>query len=72
MKIYKMSSEKYFTVSVHEGEDPIRPEHGIEPGWIKVKDDVPQFQLRDLVRQLYSEGYTNESILIEVQKEIAK
>ena len=61
-------SEKYFTVSVHEGETPIRPEHGWEPGWIRVEDDVPQFALRDIIRQLYDEGYTNESILIEVQK----
>ena len=72
MKIYKLSSEKYFTDSVHEKEDPIRPEHGIELGWIKVEDDVPQFQLRDLIKQLYAEGYTNESILIQVQKEIEK
>jgi hypothetical protein len=67
MKIYSIE-KKYFTVSVHEKEEPIRPEHGIEPGWIKIEDDVPQYALRDLIRQLYSEGYTNESILIRVQK----
>ena len=60
--------EKYFTVSVHEGADAIRPEHGSQPGWIRVEDDIPQFALREIVRGLYDEGYTNESILIEVQK----
>ena len=70
MKIYRVANypEKYFTVSVHEGETPIRPEHGNEPGWIRINDDVPQFALRNLIRQLYDEGYANESILIEVQK----
>lgn len=57
----------YYRVSVHEGEDPIRPEHGIQPGWILVEDDVPLFCLRILLRQLWDEGYTNEAILIEKQ-----
>lgn len=71
MKIYRKAQkfpEKYFTVSVHEGEDPIRAEHGIDPGWIRIEDDVPQFALRDLIKQLFDEGYTRESILIEVQR----
>lgn len=70
MKIYTINKfpQKYFTVSVHEGENIIRPEHGSQPGWIKIEDDVPQFALRSLIEQLYDEGYKKETILIEVQK----
>ena len=67
MKIYRLAT-KYFTISVHEGDVPIRPEHGYQPGWIKIEDDVPQFSLRELIRGLYNEGYDDETILIEVQK----
>lgn len=70
MKIYKIASDIFFTVSVHEGEDPIRPEHGIQEGWIRVADDVEQFALRELIKQLMDEGYTRESILVQRQKHI--
>jgi hypothetical protein len=58
-------SEVSFSVSVHEGENPIREEHGSQPGWIVVEENVPQFKLRHIIRQLYSEGYDDTSILIK-------
>jgi hypothetical protein len=67
MRIYKTSSIT-FTVSVHESEDPIRPEHGIEPGWIKVEENVPQYALRELIKQLRDEGYEDSAILVEREK----
>ena len=54
-----------FRVSVHEGQDPIRPEHGHEPGWIRVEQGVPQMGLRAVVRELRGEGYEDSAILIE-------
>jgi len=54
-----------FTVSVHEGQDIIRPEHGCQPGWIRVEEEVPHMGLRAVVRQLREEGYTDEAILVE-------
>lgn len=54
-----------YSVSVHEQEDPIRPEHGVQPGWIVVEEKVLQFGLRAVVRELRNEGYDDEAILLE-------
>lgn len=54
-----------YRVSVHEAEDPIRPGHGTEPGWIQVERSVARMGLRAVVRGLREEGYDNSAILIE-------
>ena len=57
----------YFSVSVHEGEVPIRDEHGGQFGWIVIEEEVPQFKIREIVKELYDEGYDDTSILIRRQ-----
>ncbi len=69
MRIYKTANSTY-TVSVHESEDPIRPEHGIQEGWIVVQENVPQFSLRGLITQLRSEGYDDSAILVKKEKSL--
>ncbi|WP_062266955.1 hypothetical protein [Endozoicomonas arenosclerae] len=56
-----------YKVSVHEGEDPIRPENGIEPGWIVQEQSIPLMGLREVVRQLREEGYEDSAILVELE-----
>lgn len=54
-----------YRVSVHESEDPIRPENGSALGWIEQERNIPHMALRSVVRQLRSEGYEDEAILVE-------
>lgn len=46
-----------FRISVHE------IERGT--GWTLIETNVPQFAIREIVRDLWDKGYVNESILIE-------
>jgi len=48
----------HFKISTHKINDE-------RPGWIMEETEIPQFAIRFIIRQLYAEGYTNESILIE-------
>jgi len=54
-----------YRISVHETEDPIRLEHGTMIGWILIEQNIPLFGLREIISQLFSEGYTKEGTLIE-------
>jgi len=33
--------------------------------WSEIETDIPQFEIRDLIRILKSYGYENDSILVE-------
>lgn len=59
---------KAYQISVHESEDPIRPEHDIRPGWILVEEDLCLFELRKPISELRAEGYSDEAILVERQR----
>jgi len=54
-----------YKISVHEKEDPIRIEHGIQPGWILIEENLYLFELRKFIKDLRRDGYTDEGILIE-------
>lgn len=52
------SIRPHFKVSVYNIET-------VKVGWDMIETDIPCFAIRDIVRDLYDEGYTDESILIE-------
>lgn len=56
-----------FRVSVHESEEPIRPENGSSPGWILQESSIPQFYLREVLRELRDEGYEDSAILVQAE-----
>lgn len=54
-----------YRVSVHEGANIIRPEHGCQCGWILVEQEIPHMGLRDVITTLRDEGYDDGAILVE-------
>ena len=54
-----------YRISVHEQDNPIRPEHQCVPGWIEVECRVPWMGLRAVVQELRDDGYDDEAILVE-------
>ena len=54
-----------YSISVHEGEPPIRQYSGRIGAWVCIESEVPLMGLRHLLRELRGEGYEDEAILIE-------